>query len=34
VMVVVAGFALWNMGAAFLVGIILDFALRRGWIKV
>jgi predicted benzoate:H+ symporter BenE len=34
VMVVVAGFALWNMGAAFLVGLILDFALRRGWVKV
>jgi predicted benzoate:H+ symporter BenE len=34
VMVVVAGFALWNMGAAFLIGLILDLVLRRGWIKV
>jgi len=34
VMVVVAGFALWNMGAAFLAGIILDLVLRRGWAKV
>ena len=34
VMVVVAGFALWNMGVAFLIGLILDFILRRGWIKV
>ena len=34
VMVVVAGFALWNMGVAFLIGLILDLVLRRGWIKV
>jgi MFS superfamily sulfate permease-like transporter len=34
VMLVVAGFAMWNMGAAFLVGIILHQALERKWIKV
>ncbi len=34
VMLVVAGFAMWNMGAAFLAGIILHQALRRGWLKV
>jgi MFS superfamily sulfate permease-like transporter len=34
VMLIVAAFAMWNMGAAFLVGIILDNALRRNWIKI
>jgi MFS superfamily sulfate permease-like transporter len=34
VMLVVAGFALWNMGAAFVAGVVLYQALRRGWIKV
>jgi MFS superfamily sulfate permease-like transporter len=34
VMLIVAGFAMWNMGAAFLVGVVLDNALRRGWIKI
>jgi MFS superfamily sulfate permease-like transporter len=34
VMLVVAGFASWNMGVAFLVGIVLDNALRRGLIRV
>jgi MFS superfamily sulfate permease-like transporter len=34
VMLIVAAFAMWNMGAAFLVGVILDNALRRGWVKV
>lgn len=34
VMLVVAGFAMWNMGAAFLVGVILYQALHRGWLKV
>jgi MFS superfamily sulfate permease-like transporter len=34
VMLVVAGFAMWNMGAAFLAGIILNQALSRGWLKV
>ncbi|ABK15972.1 putative sulfate/molybdate transporter [Syntrophobacter fumaroxidans] len=34
VMLIVAAFAMWNMGVAFLVGIILDVSLRRGWIKV
>jgi hypothetical protein len=33
-MLIVAAFAMWNMGVAFLVGVILDNALRRGWIKV
>lgn len=34
VLVVVAGFAMWHMGVAFLVGVILDNALRRGWIRI
>ena len=34
VMLIVAAFAMWNMGAAFLVGVILDNALRRGWIRI
>ncbi|WP_428559534.1 MAG: putative sulfate/molybdate transporter [Solidesulfovibrio sp. DCME] len=34
VMVVVAGFAMWHMGVAFLVGVLLDNALRREWIKI
>lgn len=33
-MLVVAGFAMWNMGAAFLAGIILHQALQRRWLKV
>ncbi len=34
VMLIVAAFAMWNMGVAFLVGVILDNSLRRGWVKV
>jgi len=34
VMLIVAAFAMWNMGVAFLVGIILDNSLRRGWLKI
>jgi len=34
VMLTVAGFAMWHMGVAFLVGVILDNALRREWIKI
>ena len=34
VMLVVAGFAMWNMGAAFLAGVVLHQALQRGWVKV
>ena len=34
VMLVVAGFAMWNMGAAFLAGVILHQALERKWVKI
>jgi len=34
VMLIVAGFAMWNMGVAFVVGVALDNALRREWIAV
>jgi predicted benzoate:H+ symporter BenE len=34
VMLIVAGFAMWNMGAAFLAGVILYQALHRGWLKI
>jgi hypothetical protein len=33
-MLIVAAFAMWNMGAAFLVGIILDTSLRKGWLRI
>ena len=34
VMLIVAGFAMWNMGVAFLVGVILYQALKAGWVKI
>ena len=34
VMLVVAGFAMWNMGAAFLAGVILHQGLQREWLKI
>jgi len=34
VMLIVAGFAMWNMGAAFLAGVILYQALKRGWVRI
>jgi hypothetical protein len=34
VMLVVTAIAMWNMGVAFLVGVIMDNALRKGWIKI
>ena len=34
VMVVVAAFAMWNMGAAFLAGVLLHQALQRGWVRL
>jgi hypothetical protein len=34
VMLIVAAFAMWNMGAAFVVGVVMDNALRGGWLKV
>jgi MFS superfamily sulfate permease-like transporter len=34
VMLIVAAFAMWNMGVAFLVGVILDNSLRRGWLRL
>lgn len=34
VMLVVAGVAMWNMGAAFLAGVILHQVLQRQWIKI
>ena len=34
VMLIVAAVAMWNMGVAFLVGVILDNALRREWLRI
>jgi predicted benzoate:H+ symporter BenE len=34
VMIIVAAVAMWNMGAAFLAGVIMDNALRREWLKI
>ena len=34
VMIIVAAIAMWNLGVAFLAGVIMDNALRRGWLKI
>jgi len=34
VMLIVAAVAMWNMGVAFVVGVIMDNALRREWLKI
>ncbi len=34
VMLIVAAVAMWNMGVAFLAGVIMDNSLRRGWLKI
>ena len=34
VLLVTAGTAMWNMGVAYLAGLILYYALNRRWIKV
>ncbi len=33
-MLLVAAVAMWNMGAAFLAGVIMDNAFRRKWLKI
>lgn len=33
-MLLVAAFMIGDMGAAFLVGVIMDNSLRRGWLKI
>jgi len=34
VTLVTAGFAMWNVGAAFLVGIGVSYITKRGWLKL
>ena len=34
VMIIVAAVAMWNMGAAFIAGVLMDNSLRRGWLKI
>ena len=34
VLVVTAGVAMWNMGAAYLTGLLLHYGLQRRWIKI
>jgi MFS superfamily sulfate permease-like transporter len=34
VLVVTAGIALWNMGAAYLAGLLLHHAARRGFVRL
>lgn len=34
VLVVTAGTAMWNMGVAYLAGLLLYYGLQRRWIKV
>ena len=33
-MLVVAGIAMWNMGAAFVAGVILTQTLQRRWLRL
>jgi hypothetical protein len=34
VLVVTAGVAMWNMGVAYLAGLLLYYALQHKWIKI
>jgi hypothetical protein len=34
VLLITAGTAMWNMGVAYLAGLILYHAVRRGWIRM
>jgi MFS superfamily sulfate permease-like transporter len=34
VLVITAGTAMWNMGVAYLAGLLLYYGLQRRWIKV
>jgi hypothetical protein len=34
VLLVTTGTAMWNMGAAYLAGLILYYCLQRRWFKV
>ena len=34
VLIVTAGIAMWNMGVAYLAGLLLYYGLKREWIKV
>jgi MFS superfamily sulfate permease-like transporter len=34
VLVATAGVAMWNMGAAYLTGLLLHYGLQRRWIKI
>jgi hypothetical protein len=33
-MIVVAAIAMWNMGVAYIAGVILNEFMRRGWVKI
>ncbi|MDA8146202.1 MAG: hypothetical protein M0Z27_09115 [Thermaerobacter sp.] len=33
-MLFVAALAMWNMGVAFVAGVVLSEVLRRGWVRV
>jgi len=34
VQILVAGFTVWNVGVAFIVGVLVDWWMRKGWVKV
>jgi uncharacterized membrane protein len=34
VLLVTAGTAMWNMGVAYLAGLLLYYGIQRRWIKV
>ena len=33
-MILVAAIAMWNMGVAYIAGVILNEFMRRGWVKI
>jgi hypothetical protein len=33
-MLLTAGVSIWNMGAGYLAGLLLWYALDRGWLRV
>ena len=34
VLVVTAGVAMWNMGVAYLAGLLLDYGIQHRWIRI
>jgi len=34
ILLITAGTAMWNMGVAYLVGLLLYYGIQRRWVKV